>query len=171
MYLPESDGHFSGGVMGDQKQQVQAITQKLRIVFRTIQSHSKKSENQCGLSSAKLWMLSEIAARQGIKVSQLATALSIHPSTCSNMLDKLEETGLVMRDRSRTDQRSVHLYVTEQGTALLQQAPKPAQGKLSVALNNLNEEQLRELESGLENLLNALNVSDQKDAFVPIMGE
>lgn len=157
--------------MGDQQQQVQAITQKLRIIFRTIQSHSKKSENQCGLSSAKLWMLSEIAAHQGLKVSQLATALSIHPSTCSNMLDKLEETGLIKRDRSRTDQRSVHLYVTEKGQALLEDAPTPAQGKLSVALTKLNAEQLEELETGLENLLNVLNVADPQDGFVPIIGE
>lgn len=157
--------------MVDQQHQVQTITQKLRIIFRTIQSHSKKSEKECGLSSAKLWMLSEIAACQGLKVSQLAAALSIHPSTCSNMLDKLEEADLVVRDRSRTDQRSVHLYVTEKGQDILKKAPKPAQGRLSDALNHLTAEQLSELEAGLENLLGALNVQDPRSKYVPMIGE
>lgn len=157
--------------MEDQQRQIQAITQNLRVIFRTVQSHSKVSEKECGLSSAKLWMLAEIAACPGLKVSQLAAALSIHPSTCSNMLDKLEQSGLVARDRSRTDQRSVHLNVTDKGKLTLQKAPKPAQGRLSDALHHLTPSQLAELGAGLENLLSALNVRAGADSFAPIIGE
>jgi len=76
--------------MDKRAQSIQSVIRHLRVIFRTIQAHSKYVEKACGLSSAKLWMLHEIYNNPGLKVSQLARALTIHPSTCSNMLDKLE---------------------------------------------------------------------------------
>ncbi|WP_419175729.1 MarR family winged helix-turn-helix transcriptional regulator [Desulfosediminicola sp.] len=145
-----------------------AVTQQLRILFKAMQAHSKTVEKACGLSSAQLWMLYEVAQTPGLKVSQLATLLSIHASTCSNMLDKLERKNLIARDRSKTDQRSVHLSVTEAGKELLTMAPSPPQGKLSEALDQLGEEQLTKLESSLGSLINALNLKDDKAGFTPI---
>lgn len=155
----------------DRSKQVQLVTQRLRIVFRTIQMHAKTVEKECGLSSAKLWMLNEIAAAPGLKVSKLAAALTIHPSTCSNMLSKLEEKGLVCRDRSKRDQRTVYLYITEQGEKLLAKAPQPRQGKLANALNRLSASHLAGLENGLENLISVLKDHDEEDGFLPIPSE
>jgi DNA-binding MarR family transcriptional regulator len=158
--------------MVEKERQMQVITQKLRIIFKEIQAHSKKVEKEVGLSSAKLWMLSEIAENPGFKVSQLATVLSIHASTCSNMLDKLEDKNLIFRDRSKKDQRSVHLFITDEGKDLLAKAPQPVHGKLSNALAQLSSEQLNNLECNLEALITALHLSDDNKAgFLPIPGE
>ncbi len=157
--------------MDEKEKQVQEIIKRLRIIFKAVQAHSKHVEKQCGLSSAKLWMLFEIAGNPGVRVSRLAAALSIHPSTCSNMLDKLEAMHLISRDRSKTDQRSVHLSITGEGRDLLARAPKPAQGQLSSALEKLSFAQLTGLETGLTDLIRTLNVSDEKAGFIPIPGE
>ena len=71
--------------MAQRSTHIKTVTQHLRIVFRAVQAHSKYVEKQCGLSSAKLWMLYELNSKPGIKVSQLASALAIHPSTCSKL--------------------------------------------------------------------------------------
>jgi len=86
------------------------------------------------------------------------------------MLDKLEQNKLVYRDRSKTDQRSVHLYVTEEGRQfLINNAPKPTQGTLSNALAQLSPTQLAKLESGLDALVQALRVNnDQADLSPPL---
>ncbi len=157
--------------MKDRSVRIKTITQNLRILFRAVQAHSKYVEKECGLSSAKLWMLYELHSNPGIKVSQLATSLAIHPSTCSNMLDKLEEDGFVIRERSKSDQRAVHLSLTEQGNTLLAKAPQPAQGKLSGALEKLGNDELRFLEEGLDELVNALQEKDPDAALIPIPGE
>lgn len=157
--------------MSDRTTHIKSVTQKLRVLFRSVQAHSKHVEKQCGLSSAKLWMLHELNNSPGIKVSQLATALAIHPSTCSNMLDKLEEKGFVFRERSKTDQRAVHLALTEEGKTLLQNAPQPTQGELSGALEKLSVEELILLEEGLENLVQALRGKNEKAALEPIPSE
>ncbi|BCO08722.1 hypothetical protein GF1_10980 [Desulfolithobacter dissulfuricans] len=157
--------------MNVRHQRMQNITKQLRVVFRAVQAHSKTVERQCGLSSAKLWMMWELFASPGLKVSELAKALTIHPSTCSNMLDQLEDKGFVRRDRSKIDQRAVHLYLTEEGAKVLAKAPRPAQGTLSDALEHLSDDNLIHLEEGLNKLIDAMKVKDEKAGLVPIPGE
>ncbi len=154
--------------MDVRQDRVQNITKQLRLLFRAIQSHAKTVERQCGLSSAKLWMMWELFASPGLKVSELAKALTIHPSTCSNMLDQLEKKELIRRKRSKSDQRTVHLYLTEKGTQLLAVAPRPAQGTLSVALEHLSDHHLTHLEEGLNQLVQVMQVKDKEAAMVPI---
>ncbi len=151
--------------------QVQIITQKMRIIFKAVHAHSKRVEKEVGLSSAQLWMLHEIAENPGFKVSQLANVLSIHASTCSNMLDKLEDKQFIFRDRSKKDQRSVHIHITDAGRRLLAKAPQPVQGKLSNALSQLTGAQLTSLEIDLENLIAALHLPDDKTGLTPIPQE
>lgn len=159
-------------VIEDRQKQMQSITKQLRVVFRAVQAHSKTVEKSCGLSGAKLWMMWELFATPGVKVSELARTLTIHPSTCSNMLDQLEEKELVRRDRSnKVDQRAVHLYLTETGTTLLAKAPRPAQGTMSEALERLSDEYLNHLELGLSQLLEAMQYKDEKTGLLSIPGE
>ena len=157
--------------MGDRLIKEQSITQQLRIIYKAVQSHSKRVEKECGLSSAKLWMLHEVLQNPGIRVSELAKLLSIHPSTCSNMLDKIEADGLIYRDRSKTDQRTVHLFATKKGQQLLDSAPSPPQGELSSALEKLSEEQLTMLEISLNDFIEALHFDDTSAAMTPIPEE
>ena len=148
--------------------QKQAIIKQLRILFRAVQAHSRTVEKTCGLSSAQLWMLYEVSLSYGIKVSELANILSIHRSTCSNMLDKLEKKNLISRDRSKSDQRSVHIYITDQGKELLSLAPSPQQGQLSNTLSKLTGEQLTNLETSLQVFIEALHFEDVKAGMTPI---
>ena len=141
--------------------QIQLITSQLRILFKSIQQHSKIVEKECGLTSAMLWMMWELFATPGLKVSELANALSIHASTCSNLLDKLETKGLIERRRSGQDQRAVHLYITDTGSTLLAKAPRPAQGALSGALEKLGDEDLLKLGDGLTVLVGFLQTKDE----------
>jgi len=154
--------------MDEKNKQEQAVTQQLRIIFKAMQAHSKTVEKACGLSSAQLWMLYAVSEAPGVKVSQLAKTLAIHPSTCSNMLDKLEVKELISRDRSKTDQRSVHLFITDMGNELLKNAPAPQQGNISEALERLSVEQINQLQSGLEDFITCLHVKDDNQGFIPI---
>ncbi|TFG37551.1 MAG: MarR family transcriptional regulator, partial [Desulfobacterales bacterium] len=97
----------------------QAVLKNLRIIFRSVQTYSRWVEKESGVSAAQLWMLWELYNEPGLTVSRLANVLSIHQSTCSNMLDKLQQKGLICRDRNSSDQRVVRLFLTESGAALL----------------------------------------------------
>jgi DNA-binding MarR family transcriptional regulator len=144
------------------------ILQDLRIIYRASQAHARLVEKTCGLSSAQLWMLWELFNMPGMKVSELAQILSIHTSTCSNMLDKLQNKGLVSRDRSNKDQRVVQLKLTDAGLKILATAPRPAQGLLADVLLRLPDESLNHLEIGLKEFTHSLRNYNEEDSMMPI---
>jgi len=150
---------------------IRAIVQAFRIVFRSIQEHSRWVEKQCGVSAAQLWTMWELHARPGLRVSELSRALSIHQSTASNLLDKLERKGLIKRERRGPDHRVVRLYLTDEGRTLVEQAPRPAQGALSSALAALPDETLAGLDGHLAALVTAMNVQNPEAALQPLSGD
>ncbi|PIE58495.1 MAG: MarR family transcriptional regulator [Desulfobulbus propionicus] len=154
--------------MDNREIQITTITQQVRLLYRAIQAHSKRVEKTCGLSSAQLCMLHEVSCSEGIKVSELAATLSIHRSTSSNMLDKLEKKGLIYRDRSTSDQRSVHIYITSQGKTLLKKTPSPPQSQLSNTLLKLSGHQLMALETSLQLLIETLHFGEQEACIKPV---
>jgi DNA-binding MarR family transcriptional regulator len=148
----------------------QTVLKNLRIIFRSVQTYSRWVEKESGVSAAQLWMLWELYNEPGLTVSRLANVLSIHQSTCSNMLDKLQQKGLICRDRNSSDQRVVRLFLTESGAALLKKAPRPAQGALADVLLRLPDNALADLDSGLVQLVAALQVKDKEAGMIPIDG-
>jgi DNA-binding MarR family transcriptional regulator len=118
---------------------------RFRLIFRAVQQHSQWVESRCGVSSAQLWAMSELSKTPGLKVTELAKAMSIHQSTASNLLLKLEKTGLIRRERPGSDQRVVRLYLTEPGRELVAKAPDPKQGLLQHALFELPDPVLTSL--------------------------
>ncbi len=149
-------------------EQIRSVMNSLRIVMRAMQDYSRWVEGQCGLTSPQLWTLWELFAAPGMKVSELAAALYIHQSTASNMLDKLELKGLVERRRGGPDQRIVRLHLSEAGAALLETAPRTAQGALTTALQQLPEASLQCLSTGLGGLVAALSSKNPRAAPAPI---
>ena len=144
------------------------IVQRLRVVFRSIQEHSRWVEKQCGVSAAQLWAMWELSSTPGLRVSELSKALAIHQSTASNMLDKLEKKGLVKRERDEVDQRVVRLYLTEAGWDLVEKAPRPARGALSDALQRLSPLDLAALDATLGELVAAMTVRPHDAAHKPL---
>ncbi|MDH5232899.1 MAG: MarR family transcriptional regulator [Gammaproteobacteria bacterium] len=144
------------------------VLKNLRVVVRTTQAHSRWVEKSTGVSGAQLWAMWELFAKPGQKVSDLSRTLSIHQSTASNMLDKLEERGLIRRDRSGPDQRVVQLFLTSRGTEVLSDAPRPAQGAIINALNALSDNDLQQLNQGLGALMANMQVAETQAAMKPI---
>jgi DNA-binding MarR family transcriptional regulator len=151
-----------------QAEQAYEALKKFRLLFKAVQRHSQWVETQCGVSSAQLWALWQLSETPGIRVSDLAKALSIHQSTASNLLDKLERSGLIRRDRSGSDQRVVRLYLTDQGKAVLKRAPEPARGLLQNALFDLPADVLASLNHNLGILVRRMKIGDEQAAMEPL---
>jgi DNA-binding MarR family transcriptional regulator len=129
------------------------VLQHLRELYRVSQQHFQRIEVRCGLSGAQLWALSELAARPASTVSEIASALSVHLSTASNLLDRLEDRKLIRRHRGPPDQRIVRVTVTPEGEAVLRLAPKPVEGIIPAALARMRKEALARLDRDLAALL------------------
>lgn len=129
---------------------------RFRLIFGSAQHHFRLIEDQCGLSGAQLWVLREVAGQPGLRVSDLAMAMSVHLSTASNLLDKLTKRALIRRERNDADQRIVRLFLTDEGARMVVNAPGPARGVLPEALNLLPDKALDDLNRSLALLLDVI---------------
>ncbi|HVO87293.1 MAG TPA: MarR family transcriptional regulator, partial [Casimicrobiaceae bacterium] len=138
------------------------VLRQFRELFRVSQQHFQRIERSCGISGAQLWALHELARNPGLTVSELARLMSIHLSTSSNLIGKLEARGLVRRERSTEDQRVVRLHAAATARKLLARAPRPVEGVLQEALSRMPRQALKSLERDLGRLLALASVRSRK---------
>lgn len=144
------------------------VLKKFRLIYGSVRLHFRNIEKTCGVSGSQLWLLHEIGKTPGIGVSDLAGRLSIHQSTCSQLVDKLGARALVVKARSQQDQRRVGLTLTESALQALQDAPGPAEGVLPAALQSLPPETLHVLDSALLEVIAQLKPRDDNFSLRPL---
>lgn len=139
-----------------------------RVIVGAIKEHFRSVEAATGVSGSQLWALSAISRNPGMRVSALAETMSIHHSTASNLLDKLEEKQLIRRQRLETDQRVVGLYATDKGAEITAGAPYPPDGVVPDALRHLSDETLSQLVENLVELIGAMRFKDRSKSYTPL---
>ncbi len=144
------------------------VLQRFRVLIRTAQRHSQWIERQSGITGAQLWAMQELSEKPGLRVGELANLMALHQSTASNMIDKLESSALVRKERTSADQRVVRLYLTEAGSELLATAPSPARGVLPEALRLLDPQDLSGLQRNLDTLLEQIKHLDEGFGMQPL---
>jgi len=152
----------------NKKQLPLQVLKKFRIIYGTVRQHFREIERTCGVTGSQLWVMQEVSTTPGIGVSELAERLSIHQSTCSQLVEKLVARKLVSKERSKEDQRRVGLRVTEEASKLLVNAPGPAEGILPEALSALPVETMLSLDSSLEKIIQQLQIRDDRLAGKPL---
>lgn len=90
-----------------------------------------------------------------LPVKKLGEHLRLDSGTLSPLLKRLEATGLVRRERSVRDERSVHVQLTDEGVALRERAL--AVPRRIAAATGASLEEIRELRARLDRLTVALD--------------
>lgn len=81
-------------------------------VFRTV---SEAFTDQVDVPRGQAALLCVLIKQDGMTQSEIAEQLSVQGATVTNMLQRLEEAGLVVRRRDSEDNRLVRVYLTEAG--------------------------------------------------------
>ena len=89
-----------------------------------------------------------------VSVSVLSQKLYLQSNTLTPLLKRMQEMGLVNRDRSREDERSVIISLTAKGKALKDQAPK-IQDQLTESIG-ISDQEAQQLHSLLYKLIKAV---------------
>lgn len=107
-----------------------AFLRALRRLARMLDLQSGRINRESGLTLPQLIVLAcirDMARPDGLKATGRAIALAadLSPPTVVGILDKLEAKGLILRQRSAEDRRSVHARLTPRGAEVLAAAPAP----------------------------------------------
>lgn len=99
------------------------IFQALRRLQQAGEVHAKRLSRFGGLTPMQLMVLQVLEKEAKITASDLSRQVSLTAATLSGLLDRLEERGLLQRQRDDQDRRRQWLLISAAGRELLTQAP------------------------------------------------
>jgi len=132
----------------------------LRKVIRAIDLHSKHLSKTSGLTSPQLLIMLEIDKASGVNSSQVAKSVNLSAATVTNILDRLENKDLISRVRNTQDKRKVSLSLTENGKALILNAPQALQEHFIENFSNLAQWEQSQLLSSMERLAGMMDANE-----------
>ncbi|HEY0717409.1 MAG TPA: MarR family transcriptional regulator [Streptosporangiaceae bacterium] len=108
----------AGWAWGDEGAEMPAdagLPELLPMVARTMGTFWGQAVQGTGISGAGLAVLRVLAARNGLKSSEVAARGWSTPGTVTTVVDTLVRDGFVRRERDFQDRRVVRLFATERG--------------------------------------------------------
>jgi len=164
---PTADGDAgSSGAVGGAAANAAAVRYDLRIlralrrIIRGVDLYSKHLAATHRITVPQLVCLLHVANNGPLTATAISREVQLSPSTVVGILDRLEEKGLIVRERSREDRRLVRVSVTPAGAELAQRAPSPLQQSLAHALNELPELEQATIALSLERVVQLMEAPE-----------
>lgn len=115
------------------------ILRALRRITRGIALHSRQLSACSHITGPQLVCLRTVIEKGPMTTTAISREVHVSASTVVGILDRLEDKGLIARERGRADRRIVFVSATEDGRTLARDTPSPLQQKLAESLNALPE--------------------------------
>lgn len=136
------------------------ILQSLRRIIRAVDIHSRQLKQKHNITAPQLVCLLAIVEKKTLTVANLAKEIHLSPSTVVGILDRLEERGLVMRNRDNKDRRVVKVTATEHGEGFANKAPSPLQDKLGNSLCQLSNLEQATISLSLQRIVELMEAEE-----------
>jgi len=131
---------------------IRDVVYLLRKIMQGAQQYTKKLHKTFNVSTPQLGILRVLNEEGPLSPSQIARRIMVQSSTVTGILDRLEQKGLVTRERDSPDRRVITVYITDPGRRLAESAPPPLQIKIVNGLRRLKDAERREIINGLTRL-------------------
>ncbi|MER6530969.1 MarR family transcriptional regulator [Streptomyces sp. NPDC001508] len=118
-----------------------------------------------GLTYPQYLVMLVLWERGDLPVKKLGELLRLDSGTLSPLVKRLEAAGLVRRERSARDERSVDVRLTEQGAALRERALRVP--RRIAAATGFDPAEINELRERLDHLTSALDTAVLEDPPAP----
>lgn len=134
----------------------QEVYLTLRQIVRSMDVHSKYLHKYYGLSGPQLTILKELAEVNEIPIGKLARKISLSQATVTDILDRLENKGFVIRQRSHYDKRRVYIKITDKGKAIILKNPSLLREDFIRQFNELEDWEQTLILSSIQRIANMM---------------
>jgi DNA-binding MarR family transcriptional regulator len=131
----------------------------LRRVMRAVDLHSRALVESHGLTGPQALILKVLRAGS-LSAGMLATSVRLSQGTITDILNRLEQRGLVKRQRDTQDRRRVLVGLTPQGVALLERSPPLLQERFAQRFNQLLDWEQTQLLASLQRIASMMDAED-----------
>ncbi|MGD8678021.1 MAG: MarR family transcriptional regulator, partial [Chromatiales bacterium] len=131
----------------------------LRRVIRAVDLHSRNLAASHGLTGPQALLLKALQHGK-LSAGELASRVSLSQGTVTDILNRLEKRGLIMRLRDTSDRRRVLVEVTQQGLAVLEDSPPLLQERFIQRFGQLEEWEQTQLLASLQRIASMMDAED-----------
>jgi DNA-binding MarR family transcriptional regulator len=124
----------------------------LFLISRAFHNLASKVFREIGLYRGQPPVLTELGKQEGITQSELAERLELTQATMTNLLNRLEASGFIHRQRNSRDSRCSNLYLSEAGKEKLAEIRKTTLHIDQVAFNGFTAEEEETLNGFLKRI-------------------
>ena len=125
-----------------------ALANELRPVLLRISRLVRRESQELGVTAGQATLLSLIGSQPGITGRELADAERISAPGMSAHLERLEEAGLIVRERG-TDRRRVGVSLTPEGERVLRSVRRKRTAWLAERLSELSAEEREAIDAAV----------------------
>lgn len=143
----------------------------LRRILKATELNSRELAQQSELTTSQFLLLQHVAQQGQALPSTIAKAIELKQATITVLLNQLEETGLVTRNRDTKDRRRVWVRLTDAAREILEQSPDLLQSRFETAFDRLEDWEQANMISTLERIASMLNAEDVDAAPVLDVGD
>ncbi len=129
---------------------------RLMRVFQKVDRVSGEHLRAWGLSVAQFDVLAHVGATEGMTQQELADSLLVSKGNVCQLLDKLEDRGLISR---RQEGRANHLFLTDAGRRLFEEVVPAHEAVIADRFSVLSEKEQAQLYELLRKFDRALGVA------------
>jgi DNA-binding MarR family transcriptional regulator len=136
------------------------ILAAIRRIVRAVDLRSRALVRGHQVTGPQLVTLRKVAGMGPVSVSALARAVSLSQPTVTGILHRLERAGLIRRERSERDRRSVLSTVTADGARVLKDAPSLLQDRFLQELVRLEDWERTQMLATLQRIATMMDAED-----------
>jgi DNA-binding MarR family transcriptional regulator len=129
----------------------------LRKITQAIDLHSKYLSKTYGMTGPQLVLLQELADCESQSISELSKSVALSQGTVTDIVVRLEKKGLLSRRRCESDKRRVLVSITDNGKALIEQAPSALQDKFIKSFHTLEDWEQLMILSSINRIVNMMS--------------
>ena len=131
----------------------------LRRVIRAVDLHSRNLAASHGLTGPQALLLKALQHGR-LSAGELASRVSLSQGTVTDILNRLEKRGTIMRLRDASDGRRVLVELTPKGLALMKESPPLLQERFIRRFSRLEEWEQTQLLASLQRIASMMDADD-----------
>lgn len=139
--------------------QVAEIEALLRQVSAIIRKRGREILADTGVTPPQLDALCLLKEHPLLTMGELGARMGLACSTATDLCDRMERNGLVVRERDQSDRRVIRLRITDRGLDVIDQVIAARKNYLSGILKLVGTEERRQLIASLVHLAHLMRPS------------
>jgi DNA-binding MarR family transcriptional regulator len=140
---------------------IATLQEWIEVSIRSSMRHLIRYARENGLSMSHLGALFHINHIGSCGVTDLGDHLGVTSAAASQMLDRLVQQELILRNEDPNDRRVKQIILTRKGHQILEKGIHARQGWLDDLAQTLSDSEKETVMEGMEILINKVNQLDQ----------